>query len=110
MILTLSFGGAKRICSLTVTSGLLLFNLNGGEHGLRTPREEIAVTAWPKIQYQSQIFSYGHKHILSATSAQSFRYLRFMPVVRGGEMEETRSFGHCHFTAFKVTLITVKIP
>ena len=31
MILTLSFGGAKRICSLTVTSGLLLFNLNGGD-------------------------------------------------------------------------------
>ena len=31
MILTLSFGGAKRICSLTVTSGLLLFNLNCGE-------------------------------------------------------------------------------
>ena len=28
MILTLSFGGAKRICSLTFTSGLLLFNLN----------------------------------------------------------------------------------
>ena len=29
------------------------------EHGLRTPREEIAFTAWPKIQSQSQIFRYG---------------------------------------------------
>ena len=28
-------------------------------HGLRTPREEIAFTAWPKIQSQSQIFRYG---------------------------------------------------
>ena len=26
-----------------------------GNHGLRTPREEIAFTAWPKIQSQSQI-------------------------------------------------------
>jgi hypothetical protein len=28
-------------------------------HGLRTPREEIAITARPKIQSQSQIFRYG---------------------------------------------------
>ena len=28
-------------------------------HGLRTPREEIAFTARPKIQSQSQIFRYG---------------------------------------------------
>ena len=28
-------------------------------HGLRTPREEIAFTARPKIQSQSQIFGYG---------------------------------------------------
>ena len=28
-------------------------------HGLRTPREEIAFTAQPKIQSQSQIFRYG---------------------------------------------------
>ena len=33
---------------------------NGGwDHGLRTPREEIAFTARPKIQSQSQIFRYG---------------------------------------------------
>ena len=31
----------------------------GGTHGLRTPREEIAFTAWPKIQSQSQIVKYG---------------------------------------------------
>ena len=29
------------------------------DHGLRTPGEEIAVTARPKIKYQSQIFRYG---------------------------------------------------
>ena len=28
-------------------------------HGLRTPREEIAFTARPKIQFQSQIFRFG---------------------------------------------------
>ena len=31
----------------------------GSTHGLQTPREEIAFTARPKIQSQSQIFSYG---------------------------------------------------
>ena len=30
-----------------------------GKHGLRTPREEIAFTARPKTQSQSQIFRYG---------------------------------------------------
>ena len=30
-----------------------------GTHGLRMPREEIAFTARPKIQSQSQIFRYG---------------------------------------------------
>ena len=29
------------------------------DHGLRTPREEIAFTARPKIQSQSQTFRYG---------------------------------------------------
>ena len=33
--------------------------LNCYFHGLRTPREEIAFTARPKIQSQSQIFRYG---------------------------------------------------
>ena len=32
---------------------------NGILHGLRTPREEIAFTARPKIQFQSQIFMYS---------------------------------------------------
>ena len=34
-------------------------NLHPTTHGLRTPREEIAFTARPKIQSQSQIFRYG---------------------------------------------------
>ena len=37
----------------------LLKNHNGTSHGLWTPREEIAFTARPKIQSQSQIFGYG---------------------------------------------------
>ena len=32
---------------------------NDLKHGLRTPRKEIAFTAQPKIQSQSQIFRYG---------------------------------------------------
>ena len=40
-------------------------------HGQRTPGEEIAFTAWPKINSQYQI--------LSATSAQIFGFLWFMP-------------------------------
>ena len=48
-------------------------------HGLRTPREEIAFTARPKLQSQSQFFYLGVMHILSATLAQFFRYLWFMP-------------------------------
>ena len=31
----------------------------GWKHGLRTPSEEIAFTAWPKIKSTSQIFRYG---------------------------------------------------
>ena len=34
-------------------------NLNGKTHGLRVPREEIALTSWPKINSHSQIFRYG---------------------------------------------------
>ena len=36
-----------------------LTSLFGWIHGLQTPREEIAFTAWPKIQSQTQIFRYG---------------------------------------------------
>ena len=42
----------------SIQSGMLgtLYSLN---HGLRTPREEIAFTARPKIHSHSQIFRYG---------------------------------------------------
>ena len=43
------------------------------KHELRTPGEEISFTALPKINSQSQSF------ILSATLAQIFRFLWFMP-------------------------------
>jgi hypothetical protein len=36
-----------------------LLPCNDFYHGLRTPREEIAFTARPKLQSQSQIFRYG---------------------------------------------------
>ena len=40
--------------------GTLLYQLGGIRyHRLRTPREEIAITAWPKIQSQSQILWYA---------------------------------------------------
>ena len=49
-------------------------------HGLRTPGEEIAFTAQPKINSHSQSFRYGRSiFCLSATSAQIFRFLWFMP-------------------------------
>ena len=44
-------------CSLRFSFRFLHFS--GWTHGLRTPREEIAFTARPKIQFQSQIFRYG---------------------------------------------------
>ena len=56
-------------------------------HGLRTPGEEIAFTAQPKINSHSQSFRYGRSiFCLSATSAQIFRFLWFLhwvSVVRG---------------------------
>ena len=36
-----------------------MLEVHSFNHGLRTPREEIAFTARPKIQSQSQIFRYG---------------------------------------------------
>ena len=49
-------------------------------HGLRTPGEEIAFTARLKINSHYQIFRWVQpKHILSATSAQNFRFLWFLP-------------------------------
>ena len=38
---------------------IILVDSNQLKHGLRTPREEIAFTARPIIQSQSQIFRYG---------------------------------------------------
>ena len=60
---------ASWICSLS----------NHHQHGLRTPGEEIAFTARPKIKSQSQIFRYGRSIFLSAILAKNFRFLCFMP-------------------------------
>ena len=38
---------------------LAIFYNHGLDHGLRTPREEMAFTAQPKIHSHSQIFRYG---------------------------------------------------
>ena len=50
----------------------------GSTHGLQTPREEIAFTARPKIQSQSQIFRYGI-FCLPHWPNFSDTYLWFMP-------------------------------
>ena len=55
-------------------------------HGLRTPREEIAFTAKPKIQSQFQIFRYGGS-IFCLPHRPNFSdifdlYLHWMSVVR----------------------------
>ena len=45
-----------------ITFGVILSTVSGeqtSKHGLRTPREEIAFTARPKIHSHSQIFRYG---------------------------------------------------
>ena len=52
---------------------------SSGGHRLRTPREEIAFSARPKNSIPIPNFQVWPKHILSATSAQFFRYLSFMP-------------------------------
>ena len=55
---------AESLCRITVQSYLVSspcqkLNPYSRIHGLRTPSEEIAFTARPKIQSQSQIFRYG---------------------------------------------------
>ena len=61
-------------------------------HGLRTPREEIAFTAWPKIQSQSQIFRYGrsifclpHRPNFSDIYDLCLRWLSIVRVVDDGD-------------------------
>ena len=63
------------------------------EHGLRTPREEIAFTAQPKIQSQSQIFRYG-RSIFGLPHRPNFSdifdlCLHWVSVVREREQNES---------------------
>ena len=54
--------GRFLFCFFLYNFGIFFYSLIGwlhSNHGLRTPREEIAFTARPKIQSQSQIFRYG---------------------------------------------------
>ena len=60
---------------------------NGQTHELRTPREEIAFTAWPKIQSKSQIFKYS-RSIFCVPHRPNFSdifnlYLHWVSVVCG---------------------------
>ena len=48
-------------------------------HGLRTPREEKAFTARPKIQFQSQIFRYGRSIFCLPHQPNFCRYFWLMP-------------------------------
>ena len=60
---------------------------HGFSHGLRTPREEIACTARPKIESQSQFFRYGRSifclHIGPNFSDFFDLYLHWVSVVGG---------------------------
>ena len=49
----------SRKCLQGILEKKMMKDFNVTHHGLRTPREEIAFTARPKIQSQSQIFRYG---------------------------------------------------
>ena len=65
-------------------------------HGLRTPREEIAFTARPKIQSQSQIFRYG-RSIFCLPHRPNFSdifelCLHWVSVVRGLDGQDTKFF------------------
>jgi hypothetical protein len=51
--------GGRIVYTFLAFNRLYYAYLNHLTHGLRTPREEIAFTARPKIQSQSQIFRYG---------------------------------------------------
>ena len=82
----LSHTGRITLCHLDKSKTLIaqdqLFLLRtlGWIHGLRMPGEEIAFTARRKSTPTPRIFRYIRpKHILSATSAQIFRFLWFMP-------------------------------
>ena len=64
-----------------------LHSLHVWMHGLRTPREEIAFTEWPKIHSHSQIFKYGQS-IFCLPHRPNFSdifdlWLHWMSVVRG---------------------------
>ena len=72
-----------------ITFGLCILSVPSltMHHGLRTPREEIAFTARPKIQLQSQIFRYGQS-IFCLPHQPNFSdifdlYLHWVSVVRG---------------------------
>jgi hypothetical protein len=69
-----------------------LFNdrCEGDIHGLRTPREEIAFTARPKIHSHSKIFRHG-RSIICLSHWPNFSgifdlYLHWVSVVHGGRV------------------------
>ena len=69
--------------------------VHSAQHGLRTPREEIAFTARPKIHSHSQIFRYGgsifclpHRPIFSEILDLC---LHWVSVVRGTNYQKGKS-------------------
>ena len=67
-----------------------------------TPREEIAFTAWPIIQSQSQIFRYGRSIFCLPHRPKFSDYfdlcLHWVSVVRGLKVKLERD----HFSKFKL--------
>ena len=83
-------------------------------HGLRTPREEIAFTARPKIQSQSQIFRYGGS-IFCLPHRPNFSdifdlCLHWVSVVRGIMNTLTRIFLKNSKSGQKAGLVTILLP
>ena len=55
----LGIRASTRILKTLVNSSKFVLSFYRSKHGVQTPREEIAFTAWPKVQSQSQIFRHG---------------------------------------------------
>ena len=85
-----------------------VITINTLRHGLRTPREEIAFTARPKIHSHSQIFRYG-RSIFCLPHRPKFSdffdlCLHWVSVVRDSYYDKVSFFHQCS----KMQIISIK--
>ena len=75
-------------------SNFFIIKTYQANHGLRTPREEIAFTARPKIQSESQIFRYGQSISLSKAELLQLKlihlFARELFLMKKLEIEKTK--------------------